>query len=70
MMKTKEGKVKFVMCAECGKLHIKKNDIACWCGRQWTQQVLEESPESDRCRRCLRALAASWCSGEVHVLDP
>ena len=40
MMKTaREGRVKFVLCAESGfgKLH-KKNDTVCWCGRQWSQQ--------------------------------
>ena len=72
MMKTaREGRVKFVLCAESGfgKLHIKKNDTVCWCGRQWSQQVEEECPETVRCKRCLRALAASWSNGEVQVLD-
>ena len=72
MMKTaREGRVKFVLCTESGfgKLHIKKNDTVCWCGRQWSQQVEEECPETVRCKRCLRALAASWSNGEVQVLD-
>ena len=72
MKRAREGKVKFVLCTEngFGKLHIKKNDTVCWCGRQWTQRVWEECPETDRCRWCLRASAASWCIGEVQVLDP
>ena len=67
----RETKVKFVLCAESGtgKLHIKKNDTT-WCGRQWFQYVMEESPEVNRCRKCLRSLASSWANGDVLVLDP
>ena len=68
---TRENKVKFVVCASggVGMLHVRKNPTTCWCGRQWTQ-VVEGSPEIDRCRKCLRSLAASWSSGDVQVLDP
>ena len=68
---TREDKAKFVVCAagEVGKLHVRKNHTTSWCGRQWTR-VVEGSPEIDRCRKCLKSLAASWSSGDVQVLDP
>ena len=68
---TRENKVEFVLCAGggAGKLHIRKNHTICWCGRQWTQ-VVDGSPDIDRCRKCLRSLAARWSSGDVQVLDP
>ena len=54
---TRENKVEFVVCAGggAGKLHIRKNHTTCWCGRQWTQ-VVDGSPDIDRCRKCLRSL--------------
>ena len=72
MLKTvRETKVKFVLCAESGtgKLHIRKNDTTCWCGRQWFQDVVEDCPDEDRSRKCLRSLALSWTSGDVQTLD-
>ena len=67
----RENKVEFVLCVcgGAGKLHIRKNRTTCWCGRQWTQ-VVDGSPDVDRCRKCLRSLAARWSSGDVQVLDP
>ena len=68
MVKTaREKKVKFVLCAESGldKLLTTKHGTTCWCGRQWSQNVLEECPEVDRCRKCLRSLASSGASGDV-----
>ena len=32
--------------------------------------VVEECPDVDRCRKCLRSLASSWTSGDVQILDP
>ena len=63
---TRENKVEFVLCVGggAGKLHIRKNHTTCWCGRQWTQ-VVDGSPDIDRCRKCLRSLASRWWSGDV-----
>ena len=66
------GPVRCVSCAEVasGKAHVWKSDTVTWCGRRWVHMVADLSPEAERCRRCLRAVAFGVSGFAVHVLDP
>ena len=67
MKNTLEDKVKFVVCAGGEARREEPLNMLVWTSMDSSGGG---SPEIDRCRKCLRSLAASWSRGDVQVLDP